>query len=129
MPPFDLWDVLRPNGYQAKFYEDNQAMISVVNSGRNPTMRHLGRAHRIPIAWLHERIILEDKDPVDLTYCESVHMAADVYTKAFTDATAWEHACVLINHFPADIIHKRDHSGCSTILSLRHGALAPADIP
>ena len=113
MPSFDLWDVLLPNGYQAKFYEDNQAMISVVNSGRNPTMKHLGRAHRIPIAWLHERIVLEDKDPVDLTYCESVYMAADVYTKAFTDATACDHSCALIKHFPSYTIHQLDRSVCS----------------
>eukprot|EP00971_Amphidinium_carterae_P176385 3497255-Amphidinium_carterae.1 len=34
--------------------EDNEATISIPKSGKNPTMRHLGRTHRVSVAWLHE---------------------------------------------------------------------------
>ena len=34
---------------------DNQAMLCVMKTGRNPTMRHLSRTHRVSIAWLHEQ--------------------------------------------------------------------------
>ena len=65
---------------------DNQAMIAIIRSGRNPTMRHLPRVHRISIAWLHERLgNPETKDNVDLIDTDTEHMAADIYTKAFTD--------------------------------------------
>ena len=32
-----------------------------------------------------------------MVYTKSEHMAADVYTKAFTDVHRWRHACMLIN--------------------------------
>ena len=36
-------------------FVDNQAMIEVVRTGRNPTMRHLGRVHGVSIGFLHEQ--------------------------------------------------------------------------
>ena len=36
------------------FYGDNKAMIGVVRSGRNPTMRHFERSHGVCISWMHE---------------------------------------------------------------------------
>ena len=36
------------------FHEDNQAMIRVVATGKNPTMRYLVRTHRVSVAWLHD---------------------------------------------------------------------------
>ena len=35
-----------------KFREDNEAMICVCETDKNPTMRHLGRAHGVSVAWL-----------------------------------------------------------------------------
>ena len=79
IPAFDLWDALLPAGWRAHFHEDNQAMIRVVETGRNPTMRHIGRVHRLAIGWLHERLAAKDiKDPVDLEYTKSEDMAADI---------------------------------------------------
>jgi hypothetical protein len=34
---------------------DNQAVIEVVRTGRNPSMRHLSRVHGISIGFLHEQ--------------------------------------------------------------------------
>ena len=56
MPAMDAWDKVPPTGYQAQFHEDNQAMIRICKSGRNLTMRHLGRARRISIASLYEQL-------------------------------------------------------------------------
>ena len=97
IPAFDLCDALLPHGWRAIFHEDNQAMIRVVETGRNPTMRHIGRVYRIAISWLHERLAAKGiKDPVDLVYTKSDDMAADIYTKAFTDPKKWDHALQLI---------------------------------
>lgn len=64
IPALQLWDVLGPKMQLPMFHEDNQAMVLVVLSGRNPTMRHLGRVHRVSVQRLHERIGSHlDKDP------------------------------------------------------------------
>ena len=56
-------------------------------------MRHLGRVHRISIAWLHERY----QDPyVRLKYTTSEAMAADIFTKAFKEANTWNKLLGLI---------------------------------
>jgi hypothetical protein len=69
-------------------------MIRVMQTGRNPMMRYLGRAHRISVAWLHEVF----KDPNHLlVYEESNTMCADIYTKGFSDRLKWRLACDLIN--------------------------------
>ncbi len=56
-------------------------------------MRHLGRTHGISVAWLHETLT---REVVRLVYEESHLMAADIYTKAFSDPLRWEHALLLI---------------------------------
>ena len=68
-------------------------MIRIVESGRNPTMRYLGRTHGISVAWLHETF---KGDDLALAYEVSARMCADIYTKAFTDADKWKLACWLI---------------------------------
>ena len=61
------------------FYDDNKAMIGVVRSGRNPTMRHLERSHGVCISWMHEMFT---RDYMHLAYEVTDRMAADIYTKA-----------------------------------------------
>ena len=68
-------------------------MIRIVETGRNPTMRYLGRTHGISVAWLHE---VFQGDDLNLAYEISARMCADIYTKAFTDADKWKSACWLI---------------------------------
>ena len=69
-------------------------MIRVVETGRNPTMRYIGRTHGVSVAWLHETFKGED---LNLAYELTSRMCADIYTKAFTDADKWRLACWLIN--------------------------------
>ena len=40
------------------FHDDNQAMIAVIRSGKNATMRHIERSHGISIVWTHEMFLL-----------------------------------------------------------------------
>ena len=98
IPAMDLWEVLLPKGMHATFHEDNTAMIRVVETGRNPTMKHLNRVHGVGIAFLHEILTLpETNDPVTFKYEESANMSADIYTKAFTDTEKWTNVRKLIN--------------------------------
>ena len=32
---------------------DNPSMLLILKTGRSPTLTHLSRAHRVPVAWLH----------------------------------------------------------------------------
>ncbi len=75
------------------FHEDNTAFIRICKTGRNTTMRHLDRVHRISIGSLHEKLSLPD---VEIRYTPSHLMAADVYTKGFTNAPKWDAAISLI---------------------------------
>ena len=93
IPALDMGDKVLPSGYDAIFHEDNQAMIRVIETGRNPTMRYLHRTHRISIATLHDIITGQVTDAkINCEYTTSAEMAADVFTKGFTDKTKWKHA-------------------------------------
>ena len=83
LPALDLWDILSSTKGNLCLYEDNQAMISVVRSGRNPTMRYLERTHGVSVAWLHE---IFQADHIALVYEITGKMAADIYTKGYDDA-------------------------------------------
>mgnify|MGYP002809758887 CR=1 FL=1 len=53
LPALQLWDTLFERDVCLVFHEDNQAMIRVCLTGRNPTMRHIGRTHRVSVAWMY----------------------------------------------------------------------------
>ena len=54
LPALSIWETLTESSPKLLFHDDNQGMIGVVRSGRNPTMRHLERTHGISITSLHE---------------------------------------------------------------------------
>ena len=47
MPALKLLQRILKKSPNFVFYDDNKAMIGVVRSGRNPTMRHLERSHGV----------------------------------------------------------------------------------
>ena len=113
LPMFDVWDVFLPEGWHSYLHEDNQAMIRVIQSGKNPTMKTLKRCHGVALSFLHERLSDSagdgagnnpNRDPCSLVDTISIGMAADIYTKAFTNEDQWEAACRLINVVKDDAI-------------------------
>jgi len=94
LPSISLWWTLFSHKPPLTFHEDNQAMIRVIETGRNPTMRHLQRTHRVSVAWLHETF---QSEFLSLRYSLTSRMCADIFTKAFTDVRQWGGVCALIN--------------------------------
>jgi len=93
LPALVLWDTIFQRPVKLIVHEDNQAMIRIVETGKNISLRYLQRTHRISVGWLHEVFKL---DEIELMYEESAKMAADIYTKAFTDKAKWTAAHWLV---------------------------------
>ncbi len=55
LPAITLWEVLLGRSAQCVLCEDNETCIRVLETGRNPTMRHIGRTHKVDVAFLDER--------------------------------------------------------------------------
>ena len=74
MPALRLME--RILGKEPKFvlFDDNKAMISVVRSGKNLTMRHLERSHGVAVTWMHDMF---ERDYMYLAYEVTDRMAAD----------------------------------------------------
>jgi len=104
LPALSIWETLTGKSPKLLFHDDNQGMIGVVRSGRNPTMRHLERTHGIAITSLHEHFTREN---YVLMYEVTSKMAADIHTKGFKNPLAWKRACMLINLLdPGDLCSK-----------------------
>jgi len=98
VPQLDLWEHLFGPTCRGIFHEDNESMIQILRTGRNPTMRQLGRVHRVAIAVMHERLgNPASKDNIDVIHTSSEEMAADIYTKAFANPENWKKALMNIN--------------------------------
>ena len=76
------------------FQEDNQATIHILKTQKDPTLRHLNRTHRVNASWLCE--VFKNFKEVELTYCKTDAVAADIFTKAFTNFIKWQAALDLI---------------------------------
>ena len=96
-----------------------------METGRNPTMRHLGRTHRIDVAWTAERM---QQDDMNLIKTDTKVMAADIFTKPFPDShkEAWKRDLQLINIVDpdkffvapgAEVNDKKHAGGCSDAAS------------
>ena len=53
---------------QVRFLEDNSAAIRVIETGRNPTMRHISRTHGVNLSFLHECL---GKGLYSIEYCDT----------------------------------------------------------
>ena len=60
-------------------FEDNEAVIKMIIKGRNPTMRHVSRTHRVALDWLFDRINLDPK--IQIKYSDTKNQLADILTK------------------------------------------------
>ena len=99
MPALILWSKILGRDIECDFLEDNQACIRVFESGKNPTMRYLGRTHRVDLAWTVERF---REGAFDLRYCTSEEQCADIFTKAFAFRDKWDEVRPLIGHLSVE---------------------------
>ena len=94
LPALQLWDMVLERPMKLVFQEDNQAIIQILKTQNNPTLRHLNRTHRVNISWLCE--VFQNLTEVELKYCKTDEMAAGIFTKAFTSPIKWNAALELI---------------------------------
>ena len=98
MAIISIWgDIVRTHGFEApplSLLLDNTAMLEIIRTGRNLTMRHLKATHGICITWLHETC---DMPNVKATYISTNLMCADIFTKPFTNKAKWEDLCSQIS--------------------------------
>ena len=67
-------------------FEDNEAVIEIIK-GRNPTMRHVSRTHRVALEWLFDRINLDSV--IQIRYIDTKHQFADILTKGNFTRDEW----------------------------------------
>ena len=94
LPALQLWDMVLERSTKLVFQEDNQATIQILKTQKNPTLRHLNRTHRVNVSWLCE--VFRNLNEVEFKYCKTDEMAADIFTKAFTNPIKWNAALDLI---------------------------------
>lgn len=85
----------KPNG-RAKLVllEDNDPVIQICIKGRNPTLRHMPRIHRVNIDATYERI---REDPCDyMRYWPKQYQLADILTKPSFTGKPWKQLLVLL---------------------------------
>ena len=92
LPAMDVWDIVLP-GTKLVVREDNDVSVRIVQTGRNPTMRHLNRSHGVSIASIHE---LWKAGEFTVEYVPSSLQSADIFTKSFTLPRQWEAVCRLV---------------------------------
>ena len=61
------------------FFEDNEAVIQIINKGLRPTLRHVSRTHRVALDWFVDRINLDPK--IQIIYIDTKHQPEDILTK------------------------------------------------
>ena len=91
-------------------FEDNEAVIKIFN-GRNPTLRHVSRTHRVALDWLLDRINLDPK--IQIKYIDTKNQLADILTKGNFTRDEWNHLLCLFNisHFSSTV--------CSAVMAKR----------
>ena len=68
-------------------------------------MRHLGRVHGVSIGFLHEQY--RDNN-MRMEYITTSLMAADIFTKAFSDGSKWNNLCHQINIVAESVLMSGD---------------------
>ena len=94
LPALQLWDIVLERKVIATLLEDNQATVQILKSGKNPALRHIARTHRVNFAWLSEAF--RTCDQMDIKYCSTHELFANIMTKGFANADNWDRATALI---------------------------------
>ena len=108
VPALDLWEVIFEDTVVIEVFEDNEATIRVVNSGKwDKAFGHASRTHSINLSWLNH---VKAKNLFRITNCHTHAMCADIFTKYFVDPIRWQHAITLISVRPCAKVKYVDHS-------------------
>jgi len=95
LPALQLWEKLKGVPMEAMFMEDNTAAIKGLTTGKNPSMRHMSRTHRIDMAFVHETVVNKH---VKVVHCPTDMMCADIFTKHYTRVAKWQPVVANIAH-------------------------------
>ena len=85
--------------------EDNEATIRIISTGKSQAMRHVGRTHRVDLAFLHEA---KENKHIIVNPCPTDYMCADIFTKTFTNKQKWEQVAKLIAHVDPQVFWSND---------------------
>ena len=99
LPALTLWETILNRKLTLNFKEDNSAATRIIETGRNPTLRHLNRTHKVDLRFLHEQV---KSEAMKIEQCPTKEMCADIFTKGFSTAEKWVHALSNINHAVLD---------------------------
>jgi hypothetical protein len=92
IPALSLLDTIFARKVHLRMMEDNEAMIKIGHSGKNPTMRYRNRTHKVGVAWLMEVFNLPK---CDICKLDAKLQVADIGTKRITCVDTWRSNCVL----------------------------------
>ena len=93
LPALNVWDRVFNRKAKLTLFEDNTAMIKMLNNGLSPSMRYLGRTHSVSIAAMKEII---DSKQIEIEYIRSKEMKADILTKGFMSKVIWDNVRRLV---------------------------------
>jgi hypothetical protein len=86
MPALSLLEIILERKVRLRVMGDNEAMIRICHSGKNPTMRYLNRTHKVGAAWLME---VFEQDNINVYEIDTKLQTADVGTKRITRVDTW----------------------------------------
>ena len=92
-------------------FEDNEAVIKMIISGRSPTLRHVSRTHRVALDRLFDRINLDSQ--IQIKNIDTKNQLADMLIKGNFTRDEWNNLLCLFNigHFSS--------AECSEVMSKR----------
>jgi hypothetical protein len=100
IPALSLLETTFERKVHLRMMEDNEAMVKICHSGKNPTMRYPNRTHKVGVSWLMEVFHVPECDVYKI---DAKLQAADIGTKRITCVDTWRSICVLINLCEPDV--------------------------
>ena len=88
-PALDFWEKVFGECIKIDMFQDNQATMRVLQTGKAPTLRHFPRAHGVSLKWIFSAV----KQHANLCDCNTDVMAADIFAKHFINEEKWVAAC------------------------------------
>ena len=75
-------------------FDDNEAVVKMIITGRSPAMRHVSRTHRVALDWFFDRFNLDPE--IQIKYIDTKNQLADILTKWNFTRDEWNHLLNLL---------------------------------